>query len=240
MLNSLPKTAKDEHFQDLERMLNKKTVTINAITINQGYLSNKILQNNIKPNKFPQPYLSKDPRFVDEFNKLIQKFQFEIQTYIVEYLTKELETTNQAIKTKVKFINQIDTDATKKISCLETIVNNNNIADLTNSTEKLNRKIKETTDGISSTTLPQSKNKRISTTKRPQIHNSITDPHVYTSLPAQQNNRNNFNKQPHQQLQFYPNQQHIQSFYQQSYHNPRQSHTTSNSSHNNRRQHQSN
>lgn len=243
MLNSLPKLAKDEHFQDLEKLLNKKSVTTNAITTNQGYLSHNVMQTNIKSNKFPQPYLSKDPRFVDDFNKLIHKFQVEIQTHIVEYLTKELETINQAINIKVKFITQIDTDATNKISALESLVNNNNKADLINSTEKLNRKIKEKEEPATSVTPAPAKSKRNQTTKRSHFNHPSSDLHNFSSRQTQHintssyNNRNRTNQ--HHLQQSHPNvhQQHNQQMYQQSYHNPQQLSTEFyNSSHHNQRQ----
>jgi len=42
MLSSLPKSAKDEHYQELEDLLTKKTPTTNALTINKSYHDNKV------------------------------------------------------------------------------------------------------------------------------------------------------------------------------------------------------
>jgi hypothetical protein len=222
MLNSLPKTAKDEHYQDLERLLNKKCITTNSLTINEGYLKNKIMQANIKSNKFPLPYLAKDPLFVDEFNKMIQKFQVEIQTHMVDYLTKELQSVNQAIAVKVKFINQIDTDASNKINCLESNVTRNNAADLTNSNEKLNRKIKESLEPQASTTsAPSTKNKRITSNKR-NAHTNQDFNLQGQSLPLQQlpNTPNHHALHPYTYDPYVSS--HNQRYTQQPYYNPQQ------------------
>ena len=97
MLNSLPKSAKDEHYQELEKMINKKIIYTNSITINKAYFINKILQKTINKSNFPSPYMANDPDFVDRFDKLINNFQVQIQELNIRFLEEKLNKLTESI-----------------------------------------------------------------------------------------------------------------------------------------------
>ena len=143
MLNSLPKSAKDEHYQELEKMINQKIIYTNSLTINKAYFTNKILQKTINKSNFPSPYMANDPDFVDRFDKLINNFQVQIQELNISFLEEKLNKLTESINLKLEFIKQVDHDATDKCNSLESFLKDKHNASLKKSMEKINRKINE-------------------------------------------------------------------------------------------------
>lgn len=163
MLNSMPISVKDEHYQELEVLLKQKITTKNALTVNKSYNTNKIIQKSINQNNFPSPYLSSDPVFVDSFNKLIQQFQVQIQEFNIKYLEDKLVTINTSVNEKINFIKHIDHNATDKCNSLETIIVNSEEKSLTKSIEKVQRRIKESNEST-----PQKNTLNVETNQKPK------------------------------------------------------------------------
>ena len=155
MLNSMSKSIKDEHYQELEQLLDRKTQYNNSLTVNKQYNTNNVIQPSINKARFPTPWMPDDPEFVDQFNKLITSFQVQIQQLNISFIENKLNKTIIEINKKIEFINNVDTNATDKCKALETMLINKHKSSLIKSTEKVNRLI-STANTTSTSTNPLS------------------------------------------------------------------------------------
>ena len=141
MRNSMSKSVKDEHYQDLEELLNRKVKHNNSLTVNKQYHSNKVFQSSIHKSRFPKPWIPDDPIFVDKFDKLISKFQTEIQEFNINFIEEKAQVLNKDITSKLDFMNNIDNNAKDKCNALEAKITALHNQSLIKSTEKVNRLI---------------------------------------------------------------------------------------------------
>lgn len=159
--NSMPKSVKDEHYQELETLINKKVMNDNDLAINKSYLSNKIVQKSINKNNFPKPWKTDDPIFIDKYDKLINAFQIQIQELNINHIEEKLSSLNEEIANKTDFIKNFDTNAINKCRVLEERITLSHKASLIKSNEKVNRLITSAT--TSNDIQDNSSHKNIST-----------------------------------------------------------------------------
>ena len=194
MLSSLPKSAKDEHYQDLASLIDKKTQLDNSLAINKSYHTNKVIQKTLGQSNFPSPWMNDDPEFVDQFNKLITMFQTQIQEFNIKFIEDKLNKINSNIENKMAFIKIVDINATEKCKALESDYVKKHKQKLTNSMEKVNRLITLANEpSITQNQISQNSSQRSNQNSQAN-RNEQTNTNTYSSYQRRHNksNHNNF------------------------------------------------
>ena len=197
------KTDKDEHYQDLEQLINRKVQLTNSLTINKQYLNNNVIQPSISQSRFPLPWMSNDLEFTDQFNKLIVTFQTQIQQFNINYIEKKLTKLTIDINNKLNFMKNIDSDAVEKCKVLESTITNKLLPSLTKSTEKVNRLIvaANVPNSSHSTHIHPSTARTVPTTSfngttTNTIHRNNFSQHLQHRNNNNNNNNNTYNNAP--------------------------------------------
>lgn len=149
LINSMSKSVKDEHFQELESLLNKQIQLKNSLTTHQQYNNNKVFQKSINSSNFPNPWINDDPIYADEYSKLIESFQTQIQMFNIKHLETKISSFDITLANKLEIIKSFDTNATDKYNILSGQVISKHKASLTKSSEKVNRLITQNTEASS-------------------------------------------------------------------------------------------
>lgn len=194
MLSSLPKSAKDEHYQDLASLIDKKTQLDNSLAINKSYHTNKVIQKTLGQSNFPSPWMNDDPEFVDQFNKLITMFQTQIQEFNIKFIEDKLYKINSNIENKMAFIKIVDINAIEKCKALESDYVKKHKQKLTNSMEKVNRLITLANEpSITQNQISQNSSQRSNQNSQAN-RNEQTNTNTYSSYQRRHNrsNHNNF------------------------------------------------
>ena len=176
MVNSMSKSVKDEHYQELEAIMTRKVILDNSLTINKQYNTNKVFQKSINSSSFPKPWITDDPIFVDKFNKLIIQFQTQIQEMNILHIQTKLEVVQKELDTKLELINNFDPSASEKSGILENQAIQRQLNSLTKSTEKVNRLISlnnPVSNSKQTTQTTSASNNSVEIIESPQINNQV-------------------------------------------------------------------
>ena len=222
MTNSMSKSIKDEHYQELEAIMNRKIILDNSLTINKQYQTNKVYQNSIKSSAFPSPWIKDDPLFVDKFNKLIITFQTQIQQLNIEHIEGKITTIQKELNNKLTLIKNFDSNADEKSKILESQATKRQLTSLTKSTEKVNKLIVQvnspnvSTESNLPTNNPRQSNKQTRNTNKnsnaQQRSSTRKTSNPYSSnITSQQTTQNHSVVQPFQHNQSY-NQSHSANY----------------------------
>lgn len=137
----MSKSAKDEHYQELQSYIKRVTILENSLTVHKMYKDNKVYQKSINSCLFPKPWKTEDPIYVNEFNKLILCFQQQIQDFNIRHIEEQLNEINISIDAKLEMIKSFDINATDKFKALKNQTINQQKHDQEKSVEKCNRLI---------------------------------------------------------------------------------------------------
>ena len=203
MVNSMSKSVKDEHYQELEAIMTRKVILDNSLTINKQYNTNKVFQKSINSSNFPKPWITDDPIFVDKFNKLIIQFQTQIQDMNILHIQTKLEVVQKGLDTKLELINNFDPSATEKSGILENQAIQRQLNSLTKSTEKVNRLISlnnPVSNSKQTTQVTSTSNNSVEIIESPQINNQVPSNNIHVpsnniQLPSNNNQLPNNNNQ---------------------------------------------
>ena len=211
--NSMSKSAKDEHYQELQSYIKRVTILDNSLTIHKMYKDNKVYQKSINSCLFPKPWKTEDPIYVNEFNKLILCFQQQIQDFNIRHIEEQLTEINISIDAKLEMIKSFDINALDKFKALRSQTINLLKHDQDKSVEKCNRLITMANDTYTNKSVnvrtssynpPQSNYNNISSTNNLSTSNnnhSNNNSYAYNNNPNFNNSNNSLNNSTFQNAQ---------------------------------------
>ncbi len=193
---SITTEIREQHFNDLKSLTDVLVHFSNAKSINEAHTKNNVFPKSLHLDRFPFPFYNNDPKYVHDYNKLIESFQKEIMNFILIHQTKTILETEDLIKSKLDFIESYDSNIKIKYSILKDEIVKSKSEILQNGFEKINKLIANKDNLSNSSSKPKFKHKKSkqntkSTSKPSSRTQSVSRP----SSPSikQQQQQKNFN-----------------------------------------------
>ena len=140
---SISSTTKEEHFNELKSLTETLISFSNAKSINEAHSSANIFPKSVQRDRFPTAFYNKDPKFVNDFEKLILSFQNEIMKFINNHQSNTISETEKLIQEKLSFIEMYDNSIKDKYLILKDELTKRLKPSLEIGMEKLNKLIVE-------------------------------------------------------------------------------------------------
>ena len=208
----LTNDVKDSHYQDLERLIEKKHRFTKNQTVLKSYLQNKIYPSALEQSKFPTPMFKHDSSYRERFNSLLTSFQERIMNFNLEYIEDKVQEIETQILEKSKLIETYDREAKVKAETYEKEITKKFKPALASAMEKVNRIVTKTTktntahnrSSFNQTPRTSFNQTSINQTTRPTTFDKsrLTFNKTNTQNNNQNNYRNNYQNHQPQQLTY--------------------------------------
>ena len=111
-----PSSTKNEHYNDLDFMLDRRQRYANTLAIHEQYIAKQVFPNKLDLQEFPPTFYYQDPEYNVEYNACLKDCQKLISTFFINWHKTKINKLDSDIKNKSAFITKIDTDANTMIT----------------------------------------------------------------------------------------------------------------------------